>query len=615
MSGIALVRATSRSQLAVDGILAGLVKNGGEKWVARVTHDTVVGQVPLARQASRGWAQDSSFGVVVVDGEIYGDHGPVDDPAKVILDHYLNDRMDRLAWINGSFAAIVADPRSSRIVLATDRHGSVNLFVWRSGGEITVASRVAALLADERVPRRLSIQGVSELLSYQRTIGAQTQYADIEAMPAASLWSFDGKRWRDSISRRLQWKLGTGSEAQCAEQLSDGLRRAVARRTTGDERVGLLLSGGLDARWVLAGARASGLRLPSVTFASHDNMEVGFARACARQVGAPHRFIQIDPASLSGLQDSATDASDGLFTAPLNFFGELADLANDYDVLLSGHGLDYTVRGYYLPCRTLRVAGSNTRMPKLRAIRDGSAETVATELRIGIDPYVMQRVLASDFAASFDKRRLDAMRRALAFADIENPYNAWDAFLLHSLGRHYAYSDFVAMRGFAAHRAPAFDPDFFDVYLSMPPEWRASGRAAHAAMCRLGGELMQIPDANTGFSARIRPQNQIALLLARAAFRKVGLFCAPNLKNLTWTHGSWANYRVLMQQDPRFRVKLTALSSSAALLDTGLFTAGGLAHIVENFLGGHAGHHKLLLQLLTIDSWLRQHGYTGTVND
>ena len=617
MSGICLAVGAAEMGVNIAAMLAGMARYGQQTAWLEPAPDLALGTARHARLPGDKPLQNHAGGLMVaVDGEIFDDNGPLDDPAEVIAAHYRADTLDRLAWLNGSFAAIVVDTGKNRIILATDRLGSRTLFVWRQGRQMAVASRLEGLLADTRVPRRLSVQGLTELLSYQRTISDHTQYADIRAMPAAQIWSAEGDKWQQRETRRLAWQTPDFDQAEGADRLRDGILRATKRRTADHARHGLLLSGGLDARWVLAGARAAGHVVSCATLASHDNLEVDIARRSAQMANMPFRYIENPPGGLSAHFDDCVRASDGLFTAPLNLFGALPELANDHDVLLSGHGLDYTLRGYYLPCTMVRVVGSTTRLPRLRAIADGSAKTVSDSLRVGINAGALQSVLSPEARAGWEQRRVDAMALALASVDIEDPYNAWDAFILHCLGRHYAYSDFVAMNSVISHRAITFDPDVLDIYFAMLPAWRASGRMAHAAMKSLAPDLMSLPDANSGFSANNGFGKQILLLFARAAARRSGLIARPaKPADVTWTHGSWSNLHELLRHDAFFVARLKGLSEDVALLDSGLFDPAGLKNIVEQHLSGRTSHSKLLMELLTISSWLSQHAYSEIVYD
>ena len=81
------------------------------------------------------------------------------------------------------------------------------------------------------------------------------------------------------------------------------------------------------------------------------------------------------------------------------------------------------------------------------------------------------------------------------------------------------------------------------------------------------------------------------------------------------SHGSWANFPELLRCDAAFGGKLAALSTNPALLDTGLFDAAGIAAVIDQHRDGRANNTKLLLQLLTVASWLEQHNYDRAVDD
>ena len=246
MSGICLCAGVQDSGGSVAAMLAGMALAGQKEEflepgpgiaLGAARHARLPGDKPLT-------ARDSGL-AVAVDGEIFDDHGPLDDPAAAIAAHYRADTLERLAWLNGSFSAIVVDPEKNRIILATDRVGSRTLFVWRQGRQLAVASRLDALLADTRVPRRLSVQGVTELLSYQRTVLDHTQYADVRSMPSAQIWSAEGDDWRERESRRLVWQAPDFDQAEGAERLAEAMLKAVKRRTADDVRHGLLRAGSM----------------------------------------------------------------------------------------------------------------------------------------------------------------------------------------------------------------------------------------------------------------------------------------------------------------------------------------------------------------------------------
>ena len=612
MSGICIVSGTEDATARAEAVTSLMATHGQKSAVRTLAPAIAIGRAWHGRLPHEHMPEtNDDRPVVLLDGEIFNENSTVPEPEELIRDLYTSGRIERCAWLNGSFSAVVYDRRERKVVLVSDRVGSRPLFVYCSGDYISVASRLDALLADPEVSRELSLQGLTELISFQRTVADHTQYRAIMSLPASAVWVFSEGKLKKRQARRLAWSRPTVGKAAMAEQLGEALKAATRRRTSESVRTGLLLSGGLDARLVLAAANQCNRELSCLTVGPEENMEVEIARRTASVAKVPFEFFHNSPLSLSFTFDDATIASHGLFAAPMNLFGLLPAMAGKHDVLLSGHGLDYTLRGYYLPCVMLRMGGSTTRLPRLRSIPDGSPETVADSLRVGIGRASLSKILAPAILRQWDERRYAGMAAALAGADIENPYNAWDAFILHSLGRHYAWSDFAAMNSIIEHRAITFDPDVLDIYFSMPPEWRAHGDVAHRAMIRLGADLMEIPDANTGFPAKFGFAAQITLLYGRALLRRTGLIRRPKPGDPNASLGSWANYGELFRNDPMMVERVRSLASSESLMDTGLFSARGLVDLVEDYLGGRVQEKKLIHQLMTLSSWLDKHSYTG----
>ena len=616
MSGICIAVGTEDADQRLDAMLQQM--SGFGQSVARISlcREIACGRAWHARLASEhSPAVDDGRIVVLVDGEIFSEDGPLEKPEDMVRNAYREDDLETLAHMNGSFSAIIVDQLQNRVVLASDRFGSRPLFVWWSDSQLAAASRLDALLTDDRVPRRISRQGIVELVALQRTTEDQTHYSDVKSTVASEIWDFSNGRATRYRTRRLAWQNSNLNKLETTERLTAGLRNAARRRTADSVRHGILLSGGLDARMVLAATNREGRNIPCLTIGPYYNNEVLIAETVAKAVRAEFRYFENPPANLFDVLDAVTRASDGLFTASCNLFGQLQEMAKDYDVLLSGHGLDYTLRGYYLPCRAVTLAGSRTRLPSLRPIRDGSAQTIVENMRVGISEQALRKVFVSEVRDNLLTHKVRAVDRALESVETESPYDAWDAYILSCLGRHYAYSDFTAMEAVIAHRCLTFDPDVFDVYLGMSPEWRASGEVARAAMIALSPNLMAIPDANTGYSPDRPFAMQTAMVIGRAFLRRLKRSNEPDVPDTMHTHGSWANYGEVMRHAPKARQRVEELSESEGLLDTGLFSREGIAQVAAEHLCGQANHLKLLMQLLTLASWLNVESPNGTDHD
>lgn len=623
MTDLAIVRCSKRAKELTREMIEGISGPPEQGYAGEIVeYMSIAPDCWFAVLAQRGSAENFRRGVdgkgriALFCGVLFDTNGTCPAPEVRLLDAAENSGLDQVSNWNGSFAAAVYDPTSAELTLLSDRLATRPLFIHSKANQVIASTRLDALAKCSTVPHRLSAQGMTELITYQRTICDQTQYADIKSTPAASVWTFADGKDRRRQSRRLKWHNPDFPQSEGGERLATALTAAAKRRIP-SEGAGMLMSGGFDSRLVLAAARKAGrvLRCYTSTPATTPNLELRIAEASANAANMQFNAIYSPPSELADWLDPCVRASHGLFSPPTNLFGAMAKVEAQEKVVLSGHGLDYTLRGYYLPCRSLSILGTTTRLPSLRPIRDGSPFEVDEALRVGISRDALLRCLTPPFAKQWRERRLLAMQAARGQADIQNPYDAWDAYILHALGRHYAWSDFAAMGSRVDHRTLAFDREVIDFYFSMPPSWRASGRIARDAMRILAPDLLELPDANSGFKAKYDPRFQIGLILGRAAFRRIGLVQKAKDESIYTGQGSWPKYGALFKHCPRFVARLTALKNDDALFDTGVFNREGISSTIDEHLSGTRSHQKLLLQVLSLSSWLCQFGFSGVVDD
>ncbi len=549
---------------------------------------------------------------VLVSGEIF-EAGKVDPQANaaadLILGLYASDRLDRLAEANGQFAAALYDAGKHRLLLIADRLACVPLHYWRDDHGLVFASQLYTLLGETRIPRRADPLALAELFTLQRTVADHTPVQGVKALPAAHILRLD----REGMSIRPYWHLRwcepDFSRGEGAERLAAALRNALTRQSDGHD-VGLLLSGGLDSRLVLAAATRKPLCWTTASF--EDNPELALARAVAAGLNAEHRTVLVDPAETLAIQDETTRDGGGMFPASTSVAAFMPRVTQESRICLTGHGLDYTLRGYYLPSRFLHVAGSSTRLPMLAELpARPDAAYLFNRLRQGPPRKTIERIVRPERQGEWFGGQIEALSQWLSpWLNSDQPVNAWDAFILAQVSKHYAFTSMAAVRGAADLRIPAFDADVLNVYLAMPPQWRVEATMTQQAMRLLSPEIARLPNANTGFRADLNSWAEIGALLGRAALRRLGLLRRPQTPSDSHSAGSWQNLTALFREDPAHRAHFIAIRGRLDALSFGLLNADALAACIDEHLEGRAKHTKLMRQLLTHDSWVRVFGIT-----
>lgn len=571
--------------------------------------------IALCRAAHRhdgaGYAESADGRIAAVAlGEIFGPAGPETEPSLAARAVALaaTNAIDQIADWNGLFSLAIHDRARHRLILATDRHASFPLHVWRQDGEVVFAGQIRTLLGDARVPRRAAPDVVAQLFTTQRTFGRTTHVAGVEAVPAGTIVTFEGARMEERRHWTLAWHKPDFSEAEGAVLLAAALRRACARQSTG-KGIGLLLSGGIDSRLILAAAPKASLSCWT-TASFEDNPELAIARALARAMGAEHHALIVSPPDTLPVLERTVVDSNGLYPASTPMSAFLPRVGAACRTILTGHGLDFTLRGYYLPARFAQILGSRTRLPVLRPIpRNPTGADVLRSLRQGPPLATVQRIAAPAWRAEWWRSQEQALDEALApWLRSAEPYDAWDAFILHALSKHYAFTGMMATRAVANLRLPAFDNEVFDLYLRMPPAWRCSGRMVKRALALLSPAAGRLPQANTGFRADLDPWLEIAALMGRAALRRTGLARREATPTSYHSAGSWQNIPNLYKDEPGHRRRFVEIRARLDALTLGVLDADALARCIDEHLEGRAKHTKLLRQLLTHDAWVREFG-------
>lgn len=563
----------------------------------------------IAESPDRRW-QVAAIGRLHDCQRLLGVRGTADsfNVADVILELVNNGRLDALKDANGLFCAAIIDRREHRLTLVTDRFAGFPIHVWRGPDRLVFAGQIQVLLAAGGIPRKADTEGLFQLFTLQRTIGRKTSVSDVWSVPAATILEFDGRTISERRYAELIWNRPDFDEKEGAQRLASALRAAVERET-GADGAGLLLSGGIDSRLILAAARPGSLSCWT-TASFLGNPELRIAAEVARHFGAEHHPLIVDPSATLDVLDRTTAESNGLYPAstPMSVFLPMVGAAEP--TILTGHGLDYTLRGYYLPARFVEFAGSRTRLPQLRPIPlRPTGGDVLRNLRQGPPLGTIKRIVPKDQynACRQDlENGLDTILRP--WLESSDPFNAWDAFILHALSKHYAFTSMMSVRAVGYLGMPAFDREVFDLYLTMPSSWRCSGLMVKRALRLLSEQGATMSNANTLLRADLGPWAEIAALFARALLRKTGLAQRPWKPSSSHSIGSWQDIGELYRRDLAHRRRFLEIRARLDSLSFGLLSCDALASCIDEHLEGRATHSKLMRQVMTHDSWVRSYG-------
>ncbi|MDP3703694.1 MAG: asparagine synthase (glutamine-hydrolyzing) [Candidatus Omnitrophota bacterium] len=328
---------------------------------------------PMVSQDGRVW--------VVYNGEVYnyrdlrallqgyGHRFVSASDTEVILQAYEQWGEECIARLDGMFALAIFDGRRQRLLLARDRTGKKPLFYYRNHERLVFASEIKALLVHPSVPCEFHEGILPRYLTYGYVPPPETFYANIRALPPASLMVVDLPDGRER--QRTYWQLPLPEQSlrvprhEAIQGLRERLTEAVRKRLVSDVPLGASLSGGIDSTIVVGlMSRLTGQPIHTFSIGFHGDSrydETPFARLVAQQFQTRHTEFMVEPKAFDLLERLVYhhDQPFGDASAIPTFL--LCALTKEHvTVALNGDGGDECFAGY----RRFQAAAASARMPR-----------------------------------------------------------------------------------------------------------------------------------------------------------------------------------------------------------------------------------------------------------
>jgi asparagine synthase (glutamine-hydrolysing) len=287
---------------------------------------------------------------------------------EVVLRAYLEWGQNFADRLNGMYAFAIWDIRERVLLLVRDRMGVKPLYYFVTEDGVVFGSEPKALLANPLVPRKVSADGLREILEMVKTPG-HAVFAGMREVLPGEIVRFS----QDGISRSRYWKLEAREHPHTLEQTirhtRDLLEDIVERQIVADVPLCSLLSGGLDSSIITAlasrkllAAGKENIRSFSVDFLDRGSGFVGdsvrgtpdapFVKALVERICSSHGEIILDSREMAdpALRTSIVRALD----LPPAFWGDMwpslyrlfEEIRKHSTVALSGESADEVFGGY-----------------------------------------------------------------------------------------------------------------------------------------------------------------------------------------------------------------------------------------------------------------------------
>jgi asparagine synthase (glutamine-hydrolysing) len=515
--------------------------------------------------------------------------------AELLLHGYQAHDRAFFARLNGTFAAVLWDRRRQRLTLVNDRFGIKPLYYVRLPGRLLFASAIRPLLADPDVPRVSSLRGIAQFFTFGQLLGEDTLFQAVRLLPAAGWLTYDVREGRTALGRYWQPKpaaLAGLKKAEALDAIDDAFGRAVQRCLGGTDHLGLSLSGGLDARTILAAIDTKQVPLTAVSVGMDGSLDHRSARRLAELAGCRYQSYVLNDQFLESFEDHLrhmVHLTDGQYLSQcivmptLPFYRELG-----IEVLLRGH------------------AGELLHMDKAYNFSlDRKALAVRTEPELEewlfghLRTYMLDAVDGSLFAAphqgQMEELARDSLRSCLAESRGVQPlaHRIWHLFLSQRTRRETAQS-LVKFGSLVETRLPYVDADLVELLLAVPPAWKVGDRIQAHILQRRRPKFLDVVNSNTGAPVGAGPVGRRVAWARMKALAKLGVRGYQPYERL----GRW------LREDLRPLVENLLLRPGC--LDGGTFNPQTVRTVVAQHLEGKRNHTFLLMALMIFEQGRRQ---------
>ena len=220
----------------------------------------------------------------------------VDSSGPSYLVHLYEEDAAFPAGLNGRFHGLLVDQNQAKTVLFNDRYGMHRLYYHESRDAFYFSAEAKAILAVRPQLRSLNPRAAGEFVACGAALENRTLFDSIYVLPPASAWVFRNAslKKRAAYFHPREWESQEKLQPEAYYRaLREVFSRNLPRYFSGDQRIGMSLTGGLDTRMIAAWQKSAPSDLPCYTFGSmfRDNHDVRVARHVAKVCNQPFQVL------------------------------------------------------------------------------------------------------------------------------------------------------------------------------------------------------------------------------------------------------------------------------------------------------------------------------------
>jgi len=540
---------------------------------------------------------------IFMDGEIFGyetekrdleskhDFKVNNDPEFCL--HLYEEMGERFVEkLNGFFTILVLDLNEQRLLITNDRYGLRPLYYAKVEDKIYFAPEVKAILQDRGFNKTINNDAVAEFFTFGHLLGNKTFFKEINVFPPASIFTYQNGEFE--IKKYWDYKFEEDTnylENYYADELVKLFKQAVERRMKGDYRFGVLLSGGLDSRSILAAIDKKHYPIHTITF-RFPNMDNSYkiAKKVSEKRGAIHKQLELKKDFLSSYAEKGVYLTDGMININNFHIISILDEIRGYtDITFNGVGGE-----------TL-LGGVDLKKNIMRSENDREIGKILYRQYSLMDEKMKQDFFSKQYYNKTKGAAFRSFEEELKKSNDKLPGNRCNYFVFKNREKRYLGMVFNYPRSKFEDRAPFYDNDLINFILKIPPKLRSNHRVYIKFFKRLAPDLAKIPRNNTGIRADAPPfLRLIRMRRLRKHLRNItgGLIC----KSIKTDHPDLDEW---IREDPKLNKFFKDIILDERTLNRSYFNQKYIAKVFSEHVSRKKDYSEILCAIVTFELWNR----------
>ncbi len=298
--------------------------------------------------------------VLVCNGEIYnyinlrenliekGHKFKSKSDSEVILHAYVEWGEDFINKLEGMFAFVLWDKKKERFIFARDGVGIKPLYYYKDDDSIIFSSELDPIieLANQKI--KLSIKGLSYLLSICHVPAPFTIWENIYKLEPGHMGIFSKNNM--IFEKKEYWSPASKINYENKTNIESLFKKIVDEQLISDVPVGLFLSGGIDSISLAYASTLINKKINPLTLGFKNNPldEVSIAKDVTNRLGLNHEVKILDINDIDSLiEECSSKIDEPVLFSSLMVTDAISKKANEkYKTILSGAGGDEVFGGY-----------------------------------------------------------------------------------------------------------------------------------------------------------------------------------------------------------------------------------------------------------------------------